>query len=129
MQYLSAWRARFGQSSPMCMPGTVVEIGRSSPRISAGGFGFKSKVSSCGGPPVRKSRTQRLALPKPGGGEAPGVVSTFDDADQFVEVDLNRDGVPVLRALNQEHHQKSNDGRAGVDHQLPGIAEAKVRAG
>src|SRR5262245_14386737 len=45
-----------------------------SPRISAGAFGLGSKVSSCGGPPVRNRSTQRFARPKPGkvtaGGEA-----------------------------------------------------------
>jgi hypothetical protein len=34
-----------------------------------------------------------------------------------------------LRMLDQEHHQKGHDGRAGVDQQLPRIAIAEDRAG
>ena len=33
------------------MPGTLVRIGRKSPRYSAGASGFMSYVSMCGGPP------------------------------------------------------------------------------
>lgn len=40
-----------------------VGIVLNSPRISAGASGFGSNVSSCGGPPVRKSNTQRFAFP------------------------------------------------------------------
>src|SRR5262249_43993499 len=65
MQYLWAWRASRGKSSLMRMPATLVAIGRSSPRISAGASGLRSQVSSCGGPPVRNNSTQRFALPKP----------------------------------------------------------------
>ena len=38
-------------------------------------------------------------------------------------------GVAVLRGLDQEDHQEGDDGGAGVDDQLPGIAQAKQRAG
>jgi len=49
-------------------------------------------------------------------------------ADQFVKFDLNRSAVPVLRILNQEHHEKGNDGRAGVDDELPRIRESEKGA-
>src|SRR5262245_49665479 len=34
----------------------------------------------------------------------------------------------VLRALNQEHHQKRNDGRAGIDDELPRVGVVKRRS-
>lgn len=36
--------------------------------------------------------------------------------DQFVEIQLARQRIPVLRCLNEEHHQKCHDGGAGVDY-------------
>jgi hypothetical protein len=57
------------------------------------------------------------------------VVRALRGPDQLVELDLDRFGVPVLRVLNQKHHQKGDDRRAGVDDQLPGVAEAEKRAG
>jgi hypothetical protein len=51
----------------------------------------------------------------------------FADADEFVQLHLNRGGVTVLRILDQEHHQKRDDGRAGVDHKLPSIREPEER--
>ena len=42
---------------------------------------------------------------------------------------MDRFGVPVLHVLNQKNHQKGDDRRAGVDDQLPGIAEVEYRAG
>ena len=53
-----------GSSSLTCRPGTLVGIEPIVPRISAGASGFGSKVSCCGGPPLRKSSTQDLARPK-----------------------------------------------------------------
>ncbi len=44
--------------------------------------------------------------------------------DQLVELQVNSFSVPVLRVLNQEHHQKRDDGRARVDDQLPRIGLA-----
>jgi hypothetical protein len=48
--------------------------------------------------------------------------------DQFVELQLERQRISVLRCLNEKHHQKGDDGGAGVDHQLPGIAVIENRA-
>ena len=48
--------------------------------------------------------------------------------DQFIEFQLQRFAVAVLRVLNQEHHEKSYDGRAGVDDELPGVADTEKRA-
>src|ERR1041384_1190372 len=51
---LSIIRAMRGKSSQIWMPGTLVEIGRNSPRISEGELGFRSKESMWEGPPGRK---------------------------------------------------------------------------
>ncbi len=40
--------------SQMSRPGTLVRIGRNSPRIPSGASGFRSNMSWCGGPPARK---------------------------------------------------------------------------
>ena len=47
--------------------------------------------------------------------------------DQLVQLGLHRRTVAVLGVLDQEHHQEGDDGRAGVDHQLPGLAELEDR--
>src|SRR3569833_4674659 len=49
------------------------------------------------------------------------------DADQLVELDLDRGTVAVLRVLDEKDHQEGHDRRAGVDHQLPGIGIMKYR--
>ncbi len=54
-----------------------------------------------------------------------GEVRAVDAADQFIQLDLDGLRIAVLRVLDHEHHQKGNDGGAGVDDQLPGIAEAE----
>lgn len=50
-------------------------------------------------------------------------------ADQLVQFGLNGSAGPVLRVLDQKHHQKGHDGGAGIDHELPGVGEAEQRAG
>src|SRR5712691_7896620 len=47
------------------------------------------------------------------------VVGALGCPDEFVELDLDRFRVAILRVLNQEHHQKRDDRSAGVDDQLP----------
>ena len=42
---------------------------------------------------------------------------------------MNRLRVAVLRILNYEHHQESNNGGAGVDDQLPSVGKMKHRPG
>src|SRR5690242_3082113 len=49
--------------------------------------------------------------------------------DEFVELQMNLTGVPVLSVLNQEHHQESHDGGSRIYDQLPGIGIAKVWTG
>jgi hypothetical protein len=50
-------------------------------------------------------------------------------ADEFVELYMHRLGVAVLGVLDEEDHQKGDDGRAGIDHELPSVAEVEKRAG
>src|SRR6185437_13863406 len=42
-------------------------------------------------------------------------------ADQLMELEMYGFGVTVLGVLDQKHHQRSNDGGAGVDDELPRI--------
>src|SRR6266436_7508812 len=50
-------------------------------------------------------------------------------ANDFVELQMHRFSVAVLGVLNQEHHQKRNDGGSSVDDQLPGIGKMKCWTG
>src|SRR6266496_2057811 len=45
--------------------------------------------------------------------------------DKFIQLQVNRFCVAVLRVLNQKDHQKGDDRRAGVDDQLPGVRIVK----
>jgi hypothetical protein len=45
--------------------------------------------------------------------------------DQFIDLQLHGRRIPVLGRLNQEDHQERDNGRAGVDNELPGVAEAE----
>ena len=53
----------------------------------------------------------------------------FRDANQLIQFYLHRFGVAVLSVLDKKYHQKCNNGRARVDHQLPCITEPKQGAG
>jgi len=46
-------------------------------------------------------------------------------ANELVKLGLQRCTVAILRVLDQEYHQEGNDGRSGVDYQLPGFRIAK----
>ena len=53
--------------------------------------------------------------------------SAADAAEKFVQFEVKSFGVAVLGVLNNENHQKGDDGRAGVDDELPGIGEVEHR--
>jgi hypothetical protein len=55
------------------------------------------------------------------------VVRTLHGADQLVQLEVHRFRIPVLRVLDEEHHQKRDDRGPGVDHQLPVRAVAEIR--
>src|SRR5579864_3139964 len=58
---LSACLAVNGRCSQICIPGTLVEIGLNSPRISLGASGFRSNVSKWPHPPLCHSRMQEIS--------------------------------------------------------------------
>jgi hypothetical protein len=47
------------------------------------------------------------------------------DPDKLVKLHLDRCAIPILRVLDQEDHEESDDRRAGVDHQLPCVGILK----
>ena len=55
------------------------------------------------------------------------VARPTDRRDQFVELQVDRQRVLVLRSLDQEHHQERDDGGAGVDDELPGVRVVEDR--
>ena len=55
------------------------------------------------------------------------VLRTLRHTNELVELEMNCFGIAVLRALNQEHHQKCDNRCGGIDHKLPGIAEVEER--
>ena len=57
------------------------------------------------------------------------VARFFHGMNQLIELELHDLGVAVLRVLNEEHHEEGDDGRAGVDDELPGVREAEERPG
>src|SRR4051812_44677277 len=54
-------------------------------------------------------------------------VVRFANTNEFIQLHLDRRGVPVLRILDQKHHQKSDDGCAGIDDKLPRVRETEHR--
>lgn len=57
-----------------------------------------------------------------------GVLCLLGGAQQLVNLDVQHIVVPVLGVLDQENHQKRDDGGGSVDDQLPGIVVVKPRA-
>src|SRR3954447_18536274 len=56
------------------------------------------------------------------------VVGAGDSSNQLIELEMHGHGIPILRVLDQEHHQEGDDRCAGVDDKLPGVGEAKEGA-
>jgi hypothetical protein len=56
------------------------------------------------------------------------VVSALHGADQFVQLQLHGGAVSVLGVLDEEDHEKGDDGRPGVDDELPSVAVVEERA-
>jgi len=57
------------------------------------------------------------------------ISSAFQRSNYFVEFQMSRFSIAVLRILNQKDHQKSNNCRPGIDNQLPRIRIMKRGAG
>jgi hypothetical protein len=52
-----------------------------------------------------------------------------DGAQQFVGLQVDRLRITVLGRLDEKDHQEGDDGRAGIDDQLPGIRIIECRSG
>ncbi len=57
------------------------------------------------------------------------IARVFDRANEFVQFQMDRFCIAVLRVLNQKHHQKRNDGRGRVNDELPCVGKMKGRSG
>ena len=53
------------------------------------------------------------------------VAGGIKGAQELVQLEVQGAGVPVLGMLDKEDHQKGNDGRAGIDDELPRIRKAE----
>src|SRR5206468_12085289 len=57
------------------------------------------------------------------------ISSAFQRSNYFVEFQMSRFGIAILRILNEKDHQESNNCRSGINNELPGIRIMKRRAG
>src|SRR3954470_5887492 len=57
------------------------------------------------------------------------VAGAIDGGDNLVELELDGQGVLVLRALDEERHQEGDDGGPRVDAQLPRVGVVEQRPG
>ena len=49
--------------------------------------------------------------------------------DEFIELEMDCQRILVLGALDEEDHEESDNGRAGVDDELPGVGKMEKRSG
>ena len=49
------------------------------------------------------------------------ISGAFKCADHLIEFEMHCLGVAVLCVLDEKHHQKRNDSRAGINNELPGV--------
>src|SRR5262245_33965444 len=57
-----------------------------------------------------------------------GIVRSACRANEFIQFDMNRAAITILRILYQEHHKKSYDRRPGIDYQLPCVTVSEQLA-
>jgi len=53
------------------------------------------------------------------------IARVFNRANEFVQFQVNCLGVSILGVLNQKYHQEGDNGRSGVDDQLPRVGKVK----
>ena len=53
------------------------------------------------------------------------VACRFQASQQLIKLEVQGTRIAALRVLDQEHHEEGNDGRARINHQLPGIRVAE----
>ena len=54
------------------------------------------------------------------------ILSRSDSADNFIQLDLQRQAVAVLAVLNNEDHEKCANGCSGIDHHLPAWGKSEI---
>ena len=57
------------------------------------------------------------------------ISSAFQRSNYFVEFQMSRFGIAVLRILNEKDHQESNNCRYGINNEQPGIRIMERGAG
>lgn len=57
------------------------------------------------------------------------IARIFEGTDELIEFQLGCLGIAVLRVLNKEDHEKSDNGRASINDELPGIRKMEDRTG
>ncbi len=57
------------------------------------------------------------------------ISSAFQRSNYFVEFQMSRFRIAVLRILNEKDHQESDNCRSGINNELPGIRIMKRRPG
>jgi|SRR5580765_2599525 len=55
------------------------------------------------------------------------VIRRLDSPDDFIELELDRFCIPILRILNKKHYEKRHHGGSGIHDQLPGVGVMEVR--
>ena len=55
------------------------------------------------------------------------ITRALERGNNFVELELNGEGVLVLSALNEKNHQERYNGCPGVNDELPRVGESKQR--
>ena len=55
------------------------------------------------------------------------VLRLVDRLDDLVQLQMTGAGVAILRVLDQEHHEERDDGRAGINDELPRVRIVEVR--
>lgn len=55
-----------------------------------------------------------------------GILGILGYAQQLINLDMQDIVVAVLRVLDQEHHQERDNGRRGIDDQLPGVVVVEI---
>src|SRR3990170_9013198 len=56
-----------------------------------------------------------------------GILGLANRADNFIQLDLQRQTIAILTVLNDEHHKEGAYRGSRIDYHLPAIREAEIR--
>ena len=56
------------------------------------------------------------------------IICTLQRANDLIQFELDGFAVAILCALNKKDHQKCDNGGAGINNKLPGVAEVEERS-